>query len=227
MKRGHFCFLRDQYYKDFPDDKLMKNKEVIDGISHNRPCFFAFPDRENPEILWLVPISTKYEKYKAIYDKKAERYGYCNTIRFGEVLGRQSAFLIQNICPVTEEYINNIYVDRNNNPVSVDERTEQDVIQNAQAVIERVKRGATRIVFPDVMSIYSGLEQRLKREKSLTPEEEMAEWKKRLETAKAADDKKAIGECLLKLSQLKKGSQIEEPQKKEKNRNAGRDIEID
>lgn len=51
------------------------------------------------------------------------------------------------------------------------------------------------------------------KEKSLTPEEEMTEWKKRLETAKTADDKKAIGDCLLKLSQLKKGIDVDKPKR--------------
>ena len=51
------------------------------------------------------------------------------------------------------------------------------------------------------------------KEKSLTPEEEMTEWKKRLETDKTADDKKAIGDCLLKLSQLKKGIDVDKPKR--------------
>jgi hypothetical protein len=72
----------------------------------------------NQEILWLVPISSKYAKYKAIYDKKVEKYGNCNTIRFGVVLSTQAAFLIQNMCPVTSKYITEIYVDKNNTPNS-------------------------------------------------------------------------------------------------------------
>lgn len=44
MSKAQLYFLTDQYYIDFPDDKLMKNKDVIDGTPHNRPCFFAFPD---------------------------------------------------------------------------------------------------------------------------------------------------------------------------------------
>ena len=51
MNQGQFCFLEDQYYKDFPDDKLMKNKEVINDALHDRPCFFAFPDNEHPDIV--------------------------------------------------------------------------------------------------------------------------------------------------------------------------------
>lgn len=44
MAQAQLYFLSDQYYLDFPDDKLMKNKDMIDGVPHSRPCFFAFPD---------------------------------------------------------------------------------------------------------------------------------------------------------------------------------------
>ena len=82
MPDAQLYFLSDQYYIDFPDDKLMKNKDTIDGIAHSRPCFLAFPDAKNPAIYWLVPISSRYEKYQKIAQAKIEKYGRCNTIRF-------------------------------------------------------------------------------------------------------------------------------------------------
>ena len=66
MLRAQLYFLSNQYYEDFPDDKLMKNKDTIEGIPHSRPCFFAFPDTRIPEIYWIVPISSKYKKYRRI-----------------------------------------------------------------------------------------------------------------------------------------------------------------
>ena len=42
MLQAQLYFLSDQYYQDFPDDKLMKNKDTINGMPHSRPCFFAF-----------------------------------------------------------------------------------------------------------------------------------------------------------------------------------------
>ena len=104
MPEAQLYFLSDQYYLDFPDDKLMKNKDVIDGVPHSRPCFFAFSDSKIPEIYWIVPISSKYEKFKLIEKKKIQKYGKCNTLRFGTVLGRETVFLIQNMCPATEKF---------------------------------------------------------------------------------------------------------------------------
>ncbi|MDR3277276.1 MAG: hypothetical protein LBT12_00760 [Oscillospiraceae bacterium] len=152
MEKGQFCFLSDQYYLDFPDKYLMRNKESVGGAVHGRPCFFVFADNTNKDILWVVPISSQYTKFKILYDKKIARFGRCNTIRFGEVLGTQAAFLIQNMCPVIEKYISEIYVDKDNNPIQIDNRIVQDVIANAREVLARTERGAD-IVFPDIKTI--------------------------------------------------------------------------
>lgn len=31
MPQAQLYFLSDQYYQDFPDDKLMRNKDIING----------------------------------------------------------------------------------------------------------------------------------------------------------------------------------------------------
>ena len=156
MSDWQFCFLSDEYYIDFPDDCLMRNKEIVDGKYADRPCFFAFRDNQNEAILWLIPISSRYDKYKRIYDKNIERYGKCTTIRFGEVLGTQAAFLISNMCPATEKYIREVYIDKNNKPISIDNRIVRDVVTNAKDVLAKVNRG-TKLIFPDVLTIKKAL----------------------------------------------------------------------
>lgn len=159
MMQAQLYFLSDQYYSDFPDDKLMKNKDMIDGALHNRPCFFAFSDTKVSGIYWIVPISSKYEKYKRIEQDKVRKYGRCNTIRFGTVLGRNTAFLIQNMCPAIEKYLTP-YIDKNQRPIRIDNRTAADVEKNAREVLAMAKRGA-KVIFPDVFKIYRDLEQQL------------------------------------------------------------------
>ena len=165
VDKGQFCFLKDQYYMKFTDKYLMKNKETIAGVEHNRPFFFVFPDVSVPGIYWLVPVSSRCDKYKTEYDKKVERYGFCNTIRFGTILGTQAAFLIQNMCPVTEEYISKIYKDKNNMPIKIDNRILQDVIYNARKVLDRHLRGVP-LIFPDVKTIYNTLCAELESQKT-------------------------------------------------------------
>lgn len=160
MPEAQLFFLSDKYYLDFPDDKLMKNKDMVDGVLHNRPCFFAFSDSANAEIYWIVPISSKCEKYRRIEQDKIKKYGTCNTIRFGTVLGRDTAFLIQNMCPAIERYLT-AYLDKNNYPIRIDGRVAADVIKHARNVLAMAKRGA-KVIFPDVFKIYQELEQQLK-----------------------------------------------------------------
>ncbi|MDO4340126.1 MAG: hypothetical protein Q4C91_18880 [Eubacteriales bacterium] len=159
MPDAQFYFLSDQYYLDFPDDKLMKNKDMIDGSPHKRPCFFTFADTKNPEIYWIVPISSQYKKFKQIEQDKIKKYGRCNTIRFGMVLGRDTAFLIQNMCPATGNYLTP-YIDKNHCPIRIDNRVAADVIKNARDVLAMAKHGV-KVIFPDVFKIYHSLEQQL------------------------------------------------------------------
>ncbi len=163
MRESQLYFLSDQYYIDFPDDKLMKNKDMIDGVPHNRPCFFAFRDSKLSEIYWIIPISSKYEKFKRIEQEKIRKYGHCNTIRFGMVLGRNTAFLIQNMCPATESYLT-AYIDKNNHPICIDDRIAADVEKNARDVLAIAKRGA-KVIFPDVFKIYQSLAQQIQGER--------------------------------------------------------------
>ena len=156
MKQGHFYFISDEFFQKYdPDHRLMQNKE--DG--HFRPCFYAITDKDNPLIFWCIPISSKVDKYKAIVQKKIEyqmekgvSHPQCDTIRFGEVMGYQRAFLIQNMFPVTQDYINSVYIDRNTQqPVTVSSLLEKDIQKKAHKVLNLVKRGNKRLVFSDIM----------------------------------------------------------------------------
>jgi hypothetical protein len=163
---NHFYFISDSYFKDFPDKNLMQNKEVVNGRPHGRPCFFSFPDKKNPQILWCVPISSRVEKYQTIADNKIRRYHSCNTIRFGDVMGQKRAFLIQNMFPITERYIASPYIDPNTkNEVTIDPETAKDIMTNARDVLKLQNRGIP-LIFPDVQKIEKVLIQQLDAKKN-------------------------------------------------------------
>ena len=165
MQNGRFYFIADDFYAKYDAEHcLMQNKEVVNGKPAQRPCFFAFPDSKNPQIFWCVPISSKVDKYQAIYDKKIAKQldkhiknPVCNTIRFGEVMGQKRAFLIQNMFPVIKSYVTDVYIDRNTqNAVTIDPHTESDIIKNAKAVLKLSLRGIP-IVFGNIKKIYESL----------------------------------------------------------------------
>ncbi|MEG0338838.1 MAG: hypothetical protein RR573_02870 [Oscillospiraceae bacterium] len=162
MKQGTFFFIADDFFtKHDPDGCLMKNKEGV----HNRPCFYAFPDKKEPNIFWCVPISSQIEKFEKIVQNKITKQiakGYkapkCNTICFGEVLGQKRAFLIQNMFPVTASYVSAIYMDKNShNPVTIAPDTEKDITKNAKDILKLVFRGNNNLVFSDIQKTYTNL----------------------------------------------------------------------
>ncbi len=154
MDLGHFYFLTDQYYIDFPDNYLMKNHEVINGVNHDRPCFYAMSDSISG-IYWLIPFSSQIGKFKNIYNIKVAKYGNCDTIDFAYVLGHEKAFLIQNMCPVTSKYIKNEYLS-NSTPVSISYNDSKRIISKAKKVLALQKEGI-KLIFPDVLSIENKL----------------------------------------------------------------------
>jgi hypothetical protein len=170
MEQGQFCFITDAFF-DIHDkeSKLMRNKETIDGKVHGRPCFYAFADKKNPSIYWCVPISSQVDKYSSIYNQKiakqqakGTRKPKCNTIRFGEVMGAMKAFLIQNMFPVTENYIGEIYINRlTKKAVRIPQNIERDVRVNADEVLRLVRSGHQNLVFSDIIKTYDDLNAEL------------------------------------------------------------------
>ena len=86
MDVGHFYFLSDKYFIDFPDKYLMRNHEMVNGVPHNRPCFYAFED-EKTGLYWMIPFSSRTAKFHQIYQHKIQMHAHCDTILFGDVLG--------------------------------------------------------------------------------------------------------------------------------------------
>ncbi len=162
MKQGTFFFITDDFFKKHdPANRLMKNKEG----THHRPCFYAFPDKKEPDIFWCIPISSQVKKFENIAQNKISKQlakgiknPKCNTIRFGEVLGQKRAFLIQNLFPVTAAYVSATYIDKNTlNPVTIEPATEKDIATNAKDILKLVFRGYSNLVFSDIQKTYTDL----------------------------------------------------------------------
>lgn len=101
IENGRFYFISNEFIKKYGIKyNLMENKET----GNKRPCYFCFKDKSNENIIWFVPISKQYEKYKTIYEKKKEkiRREPLNFV-FGIVKDENAVFLIQNMFPTTRE----------------------------------------------------------------------------------------------------------------------------
>ena len=117
---GYFYFIKDSFFDIIDDSELMKNKEN----GNKRPCYYCIKSKKYDNIIWFIPVSTKIDKYKRIYDSKIQKQiklgknPSIDTIVFGDVANTYSAFLIQNMFPVTLDYIESQYM-KNKVPIKV------------------------------------------------------------------------------------------------------------
>lgn len=88
VENGKFYFIKDDFFDVFRGYQLMENKEN----GNKRPCYFCFNDVEDEEIIWFVPISSKVDKYKVIYENKKKKKRKVYNFVFGKVLGKEKAF---------------------------------------------------------------------------------------------------------------------------------------
>jgi len=158
IKIGYFYFIKDKFFEIVDDEELMQNKEN----ENKRPCYFCFKSKENDKIIWFIPISTKVEKYQKIYENKIEKQKKLrkkpsiDTIVFGYVSNVYSTFLIQNMFPATEEYIENQYL-KNNVPTTLSNKLQKEIIYKANKVLGLYNHGMKNIIFPDIDKILKQL----------------------------------------------------------------------
>lgn len=152
---GKIYHLKDEFFALVNDDKLMANKEN----GNYRPHFFFIADPDVNGIFWAIPQSSRVEKYRRIVDDKLSKYGKCNTIVIGNVSGRESAFLIQNMFPLTEKYVDHEHTIAGL-PAFVHAKLAEELRKNAEEVLTLHRKGK-RIVFPDIDRIYDTMKTEL------------------------------------------------------------------
>ena len=157
MTKGKFYFLSDEYCIKFSKHGVMANKETsADGL-HRRPCFYSIQDIKNKNIYWMIPISSQIEKYKEIQIQKIKRYKVYDGLEFGYVQGREAAFLLQNICPVTEKYVVEKYRDKKTGKdVSIPNDLKRKIDSKSKKIINKYYEGV-KIFITDLDYIFANL----------------------------------------------------------------------
>lgn len=121
LETGYVYHIKDEYFEFVKDEKLMKNHEN----GSTRPTYFCIKNTDS-KVLWFIPMSSKIEKYKKLQEQKIKKNGICDTIVIGKYRRKESVFLIQNIFPITEKYIDHIDTIRNQ-AVAVVEGTQKEI----------------------------------------------------------------------------------------------------
>ncbi len=141
IKTGYLYHIKDEYFDVVNDDSLMQNHER----GKKRPTYFTIKDKD---ILWFIPISSKVVKYRKIYDKKIEKYGFCNTILIEKIFDEDTAILLQNAFPTLVKYIDHIHT-INGKPARVPEKLEKIILKNFQNLMKLHNRGIN-VFFTDI-----------------------------------------------------------------------------
>ena len=155
---GYFYFVKDLFFEIIDDNKKKKNKEN----GNKRPCYFCFKSKMYNDIIWFIPVSTKIEKYQKVYNHKIQkqiklgRKPSVDTIVFGDVANTHSAFLIQNMFPITNEYVESQYL-RNKVPIRLSNKLQIEIIHKANKVLNLYRHGMKNIVFPNIDKILAQL----------------------------------------------------------------------
>ena len=155
MKKTGFYIIKDKFFEDMSDPYLKGNK------AGNRPHYYCFEDT-NTGIYWMIPLSSRIDKYSRIMEKKEKAGKPCDILHIVKLDdSRESAFLIQDIFLITEEYIEREYTFAGNHLMLTSENTAREIEKKARKVIGMLKRG---IKFtptqPDVMAILERLRER-------------------------------------------------------------------
>ena len=149
IQSGFYYHIKDMFFDEIQDNTLMANKE--DG--NYRPHYLAIQDAGHPEIYWMVPVSSKYSKYKKIYDHQVAKYKKCTKIVLGKCNGWDAAFLIQNAFPSTADYFDHIHTSKGV-PLSLHGGTAKLIADNLQYNLRLHKRGVS-LFFADIDRIYA------------------------------------------------------------------------
>ena len=144
IKQGYVYHINSDYFSYVNDEKLMKNHE---GNS-TRPNYFCINNDDDNGIMWFIPMSSKVEKYKLIIKNKIKKYKKCDTIVIGNYRGREHAFLLQNMFPITKEYIDHIDT-VNGKALQVPSETRRQVHDKVIKIF-KLKDNGINLIFPNV-----------------------------------------------------------------------------
>ena len=155
IEEGYVYHIKNEYFEFVKDEKLMTNHEG-DSI---RPNYFCIKINDE-NVMWFVPMSSKVEKYKKIIQNKMKKYKKCDTIVIGNYRGREHAFLIQNMFPITEKYIDHIDTIEGK-ALKVPSETRRDIERKVEKVLLLKEKGIN-LIFPNVDKITEKLLKELK-----------------------------------------------------------------
>lgn len=152
MVANGFYFIKNDFFSIMQAPYLKENK------NSKRPFYYCFKE-DNSDIYWMIPLSSRVDKYKKLIAKRKEQNKPCHGIHILTFpTGRESVFLIQDIFPVTEKYIDRAYTIGNIPLYLLDKNEIATINDKAKTVLRLSKKGIKLTpTSPDIWKIYTKL----------------------------------------------------------------------
>lgn len=144
IAEGYFYHIKNEYFSTVNENTLMSNYEN----GGYRPHYFTVRDSSNSDILWMVPVSSQFNKYKALHDKMIAKYHHCTKIVLGKCGGKDAAYLVQNAFPITSDYLDHVHT-LQGQPLTLHTTTANTVINCLNNNLRLHNRGV-RLFFADI-----------------------------------------------------------------------------
>lgn len=168
---GGLYILRDDFFKKFSPFcryiSVQHKLENWDTYRHGRPhiCIGS----SNKTLLWMVPISSRVEKYELEIARQKQKYGACDKVQIVWLNTGKRAALIQNIIPCTPRYIDEQYYNRQTGAAEeIDKEDLYRVCDSARKLIV-LHRCSPKcgFIFTDIFRIASALLQDVRERKAM------------------------------------------------------------
>ena len=126
IKKNGFYLIKDEFFKKINDPSLPLQK-------NGRPMYYCIEDKNNKSIFWLIPMTTKIDKVNRIISQEGGE-DKCKIYVINSS-DKNSAFNIQDIFPIKENYIEREYT-----------KNGVHYLLKNKALIEKVEKRAKDII---------------------------------------------------------------------------------
>lgn len=151
VKINGVYIIKDEFF-DLMDDPYLKRNQH--GTKSHYYCY-----KEENGIYWMIPLSSNVDKYEKVMKKRIEQGKYNDGLYIAKLVhGVKRAFLIQEIFPITKNFIESEYCWLNEHIMVTDERDMEEIGKKAKRILELIKLKITIIpTQPNIELILSKL----------------------------------------------------------------------
>lgn len=126
--------IKNEYFLDFPHKNHIHNKK-------GRPYYYVVKD--SCDIYWCIPLSSKVEAFRSkittVENKRGK--GKCISYHIGIIGGKERAFRICDMIPLTDNYIEGKFILNNNHYVVRDSKLVREIGQKSRNYIKQLELG--------------------------------------------------------------------------------------